>query len=86
MCTACLANEADSHYLRNRTEPHSPALGQQDVVDSAQLDIDLQAEVGERLGGGLLHVLHLDTLGGHAQHRVPDTLHLGYHSHRDTVE
>ena len=85
---ACLANEAQSDYsaLVESMRHRSPALGQQDVVDPAQLDVDLQAEVGERLGGGLLHVLHLDTLGGHAQHRVPHALHLGWDSDRQGGE
>ena len=43
-----------------------PLVGHQDIVDSPQLDIDLEAEVGEGLGGRLHHVLHLDTLSGHS--------------------
>ena len=37
-----------------------------DVVDAAQLDVDLEAEVGEGLGRRLHHVLHLHTLSGHS--------------------
>lgn len=59
------------------TSNNLPALRQKDVVDSAQLDIDLETEVGEGLWSGLLHVLHLHTLGGHAQHRVAHTLDFG---------
>ena len=54
----------------------------QDVVDSSQLDVDLEAEVGQRLGRRLHHVFHLDTLRGHAQEGVSHTLHLRYtHTH-----
>lgn len=53
-----------------------PLVGHQDIVDSPQLDIDLEAEVGEGLGGRLHHVLHLDTLSGHAQESVSYPLHL----------
>ena len=48
----------------------------QDVVDASQLDVDLEAEVGEGLRGRLHHILHLDALGGHAQEGVSYTLHL----------
>ena len=48
----------------------------QDVVDAPQFGVDLQTEVGQGLGGGLHHVLHLDTLGGHAQQGVSHPLHL----------
>ena len=58
----------------------------QDVVDAPQLDVDLQAEVGEGLGGGLHHVLHLDTLGGHAQESVSHTLHLRYRTKQAALE
>lgn len=51
-------------------------MGNQDVVDATQFSIDLEAEVGKRLRGGLYHVLHLDTLGCHAQQSVSNTLHL----------
>lgn len=57
--------------------PASPPLGQQDVVHASQLDVDLQAEVGQGLWCGPLHVLHLHTLCGHPQHRVPHALDLG---------
>jgi len=50
----------------------------QDVVDAAQLHVDLEAEVGEGLRGRLHHVLHLDALRGHAQQGVSHTLHLRY--------
>ena len=49
----------------------------QDVVDASQLHIDLEAEVGEGLRGRLHHILHLDTLRGHAQERVSHTLYFG---------
>lgn len=39
----------------------------QDVVDAPQLGIDLQAQVGEGLGGCLHHILHLYTLCCHAK-------------------
>lgn len=44
----------------------SPLMGHQDIVDAPQLGVDLEAEVGEGLGGRLHHVLHLDTLSGHS--------------------
>lgn len=57
--------------------PALPPLGQQDVVHASQLDVDLQAEVGQGLRCGPLHILHLHTLCGHPQHRVPHALDLG---------
>ena len=51
--------------------------GQQDAVDTAQLDIDLETEVGECLGTGLVDILGLDTLSGHPQHGVSHPLDLG---------
>lgn len=51
-------------------------MRQQDVVDPSQFDIDLQAEVGQRLRRRLHHVLHLDALSGHAKEGVSDPLHL----------
>ena len=53
-----------------------PLVRHQDVVDAPQFGVDLQAEVGQGLGGRLHHVLHLDTLGGHAQQGVSHPLHL----------
>ena len=55
-----------------------PDAGHQDAVDAAQLDVDLEAEVGERLRRGLVHVLGLDALGGQSEHGVADPLHLGW--------
>ena len=55
-----------------------PLVRHQNVVDASQLHIDLEAEVGEGLRGCLHHVLHLDTLRGHAQERVSHTLYLRY--------
>lgn len=49
----------------------------QNIVDASQLGVDLEAEVGESLWGRLHHVLHLHTLGGHAEQRVAHPLHLG---------
>ncbi len=34
-------------------------VGHKDRVDAAQLDVDLETEVGEGLGRGLVHVLCL---------------------------
>lgn len=48
----------------------------QDVVDASQLGVDLEAQIGEGLRGGLHYVLHLHTLGCHAKERVPDPLYL----------
>lgn len=60
-----------------------PALWEEDVVDAAQLDINLQTEVGESLRCRLLNILHLHTLCGHAKYRVPNTFHLSYKTHQD---
>lgn len=49
----------------------------QDVVDAAQLGVDLEAEVGEGLRRRLHYVLHLHALGGHAEESVTHPLHLG---------
>ena len=51
----------------------------QDRVDTAELHVDLEAEVGECLRAGLVDVLGLDALGGHTQHCVAHSLHLGVH-------
>lgn len=53
-----------------------PLVRNQDVVDSSQFDVDLEAEVWEGLGGRLHHILHLHTLSGHAEEGVTHTLHL----------
>lgn len=63
--------------MRVRVFFHKPALWQEDVVDSSQLDIDLQAEVGESLRCCLLNIFHLHTLCGHAEYGVSNTLHFG---------
>ena len=44
-----------------------PDAGDQDAVDSAQFDVNLQTEVGEGLCRWLHHILDLNTLRGHAQ-------------------
>ena len=51
--------------------------GDQDAVDSSQLDVDLETQVGESLGRGLVDILGLDTLSGHPQQRVSHPLDLG---------
>lgn len=48
----------------------------EDVVDASQLGVDLEAEVRESLRGRLDHILHLNTLGGHAEEGVSHPLHL----------
>lgn len=48
----------------------------QDVVDAAQLGVDLEAEVGKGLRGRLHYILHLHALGGHAEEGVSHPLHL----------
>ena len=53
----------EDHRLGEDLRTHG---GHQDVVDAAQFDVDLQAQVRKRLRGGLVHVLHLDALGGDA--------------------
>ena len=69
---------------------HPPYVRQQDAVDPAQLDVDLQAEVRQRLRSGLVDVLALDTLRRQAEQDVADTLHLRYtvqhHRHRRSGE
>ena len=62
-----------------------PLVWNQDVVDSSQLDVDLEAEVREGLRGRLHHVLHLHTLRGHAQQGVPHPLHLSCGSERGDI-
>jgi hypothetical protein len=59
-------------YLRS----HS---GKQDGIDAAQLHIDLETEIGEGLGRGLVHILHLYALRRHAKEGVPHPLHLSVH-------
>lgn len=59
------------HFLHT-----SPLMGYQNVVDATQFSIDLEAEVGECLRGGLHHILHLDTLGCHSQQSISNTLYL----------
>lgn len=61
-----------------------PALWEEDVIDPAQFDVDLQTQVGEGLRSRLLDVLHLHALRRHAEHRVANTLHLGYDTHTHT--
>ena len=53
--------------------------GDQNGVDPAQLDVDLETEVRECLGRSLVNVLGLDTLSRHPQQSVPHSLHLGVH-------
>lgn len=48
----------------------------QDVVDSSQLGVDLEAQVGEGLRGRLHYIFHLDTLGRHAKKSVTNTFDL----------
>lgn len=43
-----------------------PALWKKNVVHTTQFDIYLEAEVGKGLRCGLLDILYLDTLCGHA--------------------
>lgn len=43
---------------------YSPNTWQKDVVDTAQLDVDLEAEIGQGLGGRFVHVFGLNTLCG----------------------
>ena len=50
-----------------------------DGVDSGQLHVDLEAEIGEGLWGGFVDVLSLYALRRHAQHGVSNTLHLSIH-------
>ncbi len=53
--------------------------GKQDGIDAAQLHIDLETEIGEGLGRGLVHILHLYALRRHAQEGVTHPLHLSVH-------
>lgn len=59
---------------------YTPYVGDQYAVDTTQLDVDFQAQVGEGLGRGTIHILQLHTLCGHTQLGVSHTLHLGYES------
>lgn len=65
---------------------HPPALREEDVVDPAQLDVDLQTEVGEGLRRRLLNVLHLHALRGHAEHRVANALHLSCNAKHPAIK
>jgi hypothetical protein len=58
-------------------EDLGPDARHQDRVDAAQFDVDLQAEVGQRLRRSLVHVLGLHALSGHPQDGVADPLHFG---------
>lgn len=49
---------------KNGRGSYSPNTWQKDVVDAAQLDIDLEAEIGQGLGGCFVHVFGLNTLCG----------------------
>lgn len=49
----------------------------EDAVDAAQFNVDLQAQVGQRLRRCLVYVLGLYALRGHAQQSVADSLHFG---------
>ena len=51
----------------------------QDGVDSGQLHVDLEAEIGEGLWGGFVDVFNLHALCHHSQVCVSYTLHLGVH-------
>ena len=53
-----------------------PYAGEKNAVDAAQLDVDLEAEVGQRLRRGLVDVLGLHALGRQPKHDVPNPLHL----------
>ena len=60
-------------YMRGYTVPDA---GEQDVVDSAQFDVDLEAEVGQRLWRRLVDVLGLNALRRQSEHDVSDAFHL----------
>ena len=51
--------------------------GNQDGVDSTELDVDLQTQIRQGLGRGFVDILGLDTLSGHPQQRVSHPLDLG---------
>ncbi len=70
MCYVC--SEEDDWFIEYSWS-HG---GEEDGVDSAQLDIDLQTEIGECLGGRLDHILRLHTLSRYPQHCVAHSLHL----------
>lgn len=52
-----------------------PNAGHQDVVDTAQLDVDLETQVGKSLGRCLVDIFGLDTLGSHPKDCVAHSLH-----------
>ena len=66
---------------KNRTviifKHYAPRGWQENVVDAAELDVDLEAEVGERLWRCTSDVLCLDALGDEPEHDVSHPLHLG---------
>ncbi len=61
---------------RKRATGWVPNGGQQNAVDAAQLDVDLETEVAQRLRRRLDHVLRLHALRRQTEHRVADALHL----------
>ena len=57
---------------------HVPDSRDKDAVDTTKLDVDLEAKVGEGLRGGTEDVLHLDTLRGHTQQCVTNSLYFSW--------
>ena len=54
-------------HIYSQKEFKLPDSWYKDAVDASELDVDLEAEVGEGLGGGTEHIPHLHTLCGHSQ-------------------
>lgn len=67
-------------YIDSVQDFHQPALWEEDVINTTQLDIDLQTEVGEGLRCCLLNILHLHALRCHSKYRIPNTFHLSYNT------
>lgn len=58
----------------------------QDVVDASQLGVDLEAQVGEGLRGGLHYILYLHTLGCHAKECITHPLYLSCKQKREKTK
>ena len=59
----------------NSSIDYTPYIRQKDTVDAAQFNVDLKAEIGQRLGWDLRDVLRLNTLRRQAKHYVTHSFH-----------
>ena len=68
-----------SHEDDRLAEQGWPHLQHQNGVDAAELDVDLEAVVGEHLRHGASHFFRLDALGGDAEDAFSHPLDLSIH-------